>query len=185
MWFSSPAKETNGLMMQVTGTDSRKDLLVRKGQAWNGCNKLLRVWQLTFQLPRRSLSCIKSFLLNGAKTWTMKKELQDRMDGTYTYMCVKKHFLETHPTKEQIYGELLPVTTTVVRHTAIFAGHCYRSKDQIISGILLWRLPNHPEDPGIIHILTQSPGKQDLYSKNWVQQWPTGHDGKTWHLASH
>ena len=73
----------------------------------------------------------------------MKKELQDRLNGTYTrlLMCVKNISWKTHPTKLQIYGEIPPITTTVARRRAIFAGHCYRSKDQVISDILLWRLP--------------------------------------------
>ncbi len=73
----------------------------------------------------------------------MKKELQDRLDGTYTrlFMCVKKISWKTHATKEQIYGELPPITTTVAHQRAIFAGHCYHAKDKIISDILLWQLP--------------------------------------------
>ena len=88
-------------------------------------------------------ACVESILLYGSETWTMKKELLDRLDGTYTrlLMCVKNISWKNHPTKEQIYGELPPISTTVARRRAIFAGHCYRCKDQAISDILLWRLP--------------------------------------------
>lgn len=56
-------------------------------------------------------------------------------------MCVKIISWKTHPTKEQIYGDLPPITTTVAHQRAIFAGHCYHAKDQVISDILLWQLP--------------------------------------------
>ena len=126
--------------------DSRKDFLARKGQAWNACNKLLTVWQSGISSSIKVSffrACVESILLYGAETWTMKKELQDRLYGTYTrlLMCVKNISWKTHPTKEQIYGDLPPITTTVARRRAIFAGHCYRAKDQVISDILLWRLP--------------------------------------------
>lgn len=95
------------------------------------------------------------------------------MARTQDSSCVKNISWKTHPTKKQIYGDLPPITTTVACQRAIFAGHCYRAKDQVISDILLWI-------PGLIHIQTQSPGTQDLRLKNWEQQWPTRPDGKTW-----
>lgn len=64
--------------------DSRKDFLARKGQAWNSCNKL-RVWQSGISTSTKVSffrAFVESILLYGAETWTMKKELQDRLDGT-------------------------------------------------------------------------------------------------------
>ena len=43
-----------------------------------------------------------------------------------------------HPTKHQLYGHLPPITkTTQVRQTRL-AGHCWRSRGEIISDVLLW-----------------------------------------------
>ena len=43
-----------------------------------------------------------------------------------------------HPTRHQLYGHLPPITkTTQVRRTR-HAGHCWRSKDELISDVLLW-----------------------------------------------
>lgn len=64
--------------------DSRKDFLARKGQAWNACNKL-RVWQPGISTSTKVSffrAFVESILLYGAETWTMKKELQDRLYGT-------------------------------------------------------------------------------------------------------
>ncbi len=42
----------------------------------------------------------------------------------------------------------------------IFASHCCRAKDQLISDIC-YGFPNLPEETGLIHFLTQSPGTRD------------------------
>ena len=43
-----------------------------------------------------------------------------------------------HPTKHQLDGRLPPISKTIkVRRTRL-AGHCWRSKDEIISELLLW-----------------------------------------------
>ena len=43
-----------------------------------------------------------------------------------------------HPTRHQLYGHLPPITkTTQVRQTR-HAGHCWRSKDELIRDVLLW-----------------------------------------------
>ena len=73
----------------------------------------------------------------------MNKELQDRLDGTYTRLLMRVQNLSwrDHPTKAQIYGRLPPISVVVAQRRLRFAGHCYRAKDQLISDILLWRLP--------------------------------------------
>ena len=48
---------------------------------------------------------------------------------------------KNNPTKAEIYGELPPISKTVARRRAKFAGHCFRANDQVISDLLLWRLP--------------------------------------------
>ena len=47
-----------------------------------------------------------------------------------------------HPTKQQVYGHLPPISkTTQIRWTR-HTGHCWRSKDELISNVLLWT-PSH------------------------------------------
>ena len=47
-----------------------------------------------------------------------------------------------HPTKQQLYGRLPPIRKTSQVRPTRHAGHCWRSKDKLISGILLWT-PSH------------------------------------------
>ena len=43
-----------------------------------------------------------------------------------------------HPTKQQLYGHLPPITKTIQVRRTRHAGHCWRSRDELISNILLW-----------------------------------------------
>ena len=43
-----------------------------------------------------------------------------------------------HPTRHQLYGHLPPITKTIQVRPTRHAGHCWRSKDELISDVLLW-----------------------------------------------
>ena len=43
-----------------------------------------------------------------------------------------------HPTRLQLYGHLSPITKTIQVRRTRHAGHCWRSKDELISDVLLW-----------------------------------------------
>ena len=43
-----------------------------------------------------------------------------------------------HSTRHQLYGHLPPITRTIQVRRTRHAGHCWRSKDELISDVLLW-----------------------------------------------
>ena len=43
-----------------------------------------------------------------------------------------------HPTKQKLYGLLLPITQTIQVRQTRYAGHCWRSKAELLSNVLLW-----------------------------------------------
>ena len=45
---------------------------------------------------------------------------------------------QQHPTRHQLYGHLPPITKTIQARRTRHAGHCWRSKDELVSDILLW-----------------------------------------------
>ena len=47
-----------------------------------------------------------------------------------------------HPTRHQLYSHLPPITKTIQLRRARHAGHCWRSRDELISDVLLWT-PTH------------------------------------------
>ena len=88
-------------------------------------------------------ACVESILLYGCETWTMNRELEKRLNGTYTRMLMRARNLSWKllPTSQRIYGTL-PTISEVVRERRLrFAGHCYRAKDQAITNLVLWQLP--------------------------------------------
>ena len=49
-----------------------------------------------------------------------------------------EQFLRQHPTRHQLYGHLLPITKTIQVRRTRHTGHCWRSRDELISDVLLW-----------------------------------------------
>ena len=79
-----------------------------------------------------------SILLYGCTTWTLTKRLE--LDGNYTRMlrAILNKSWQQHPTRRQLYGHLPPITKTIQARRTRHAGHCWRSKDEIVSDVLLW-----------------------------------------------
>ena len=44
----------------------------------------------------------------------------------------------TPPSRHQLYGHLPPITKTIKVRRTRHAGHCWRSRDELISDILIW-----------------------------------------------
>ena len=47
-------------------------------------------------------------------------------------------FWRQHPTRHQLYSYLPPITKTIQVRRTRHSGHCWRSKDELISDLLLW-----------------------------------------------
>ena len=52
------------------------------------------------------------------------------------------------PTKQQLYGHLPPITKTIKVRQTRYAGHCWRSRDELISDVLLWNPSHGPAKAG-------------------------------------
>ena len=87
-------------------------------------------------------AAVVSILLYGCTTWTLTKRLERKLDGNYTRMlrAVLNKSWRQHPTRLQLYGHLPPITKTIQVRRTRHAGHCWRSKDELISDVLLWTL---------------------------------------------
>ena len=89
-------------------------------------------------------AAVTSILLYGCTTWTLTKRLENKLDGNYTRMlqAILNKSWRQHPTRHQLYGHLPPITKTIKVRWTRHAGHCWRSKDELISDVLLWT-PTH------------------------------------------
>ena len=95
---------------------------------------------------KRSLfqAAVASILLYGCTTWTLTKRLEKKLDGNYTRMlrAILNKSWRQHPTRHQLYGHLPPITKNIQVRRTRHAGHCWRSRDEHISDVLLWT-PTH------------------------------------------
>ena len=85
-------------------------------------------------------AAVVSILLYGCTTWTLTKRLEKKLDGNYTRMlrAILNKSWRQHPTRHQLYGHLPPITKTIRVRRTRHAGHCWRSRDELISDVLLW-----------------------------------------------
>ena len=89
-------------------------------------------------------AAVVSILLYGCTTWTVTKRMEKKLDGSYTKMlqAILNKSWRQHPTKQQLYGHLPPITKSVQVRRTRHAGHYWRRKDELISDVLLWN-PSH------------------------------------------
>ena len=89
-------------------------------------------------------AAVTSILLYGCTTWTLTKRLEKKLDGNYTRMlrAILNKSWQQHPTRHQLYGHLPPITKTIQVRRTRHAGHCWRSRDELIRDVLLW-MPTH------------------------------------------
>ena len=89
-------------------------------------------------------AAVASILLYGCTTWILTKRLEKKLDGNYTRMlrAILNKSWQQQPTRHQLYGHLPPITKTYQVRRTRHAGHCWRSRDELIRDVLLWT-PTH------------------------------------------
>ena len=117
------------------------DTLLTK--AWTAIDRLSIIWKsdLTDKMKCSFFQAAGlSILLYGCPTWTLTKRLEKKLDGNYTRMlrAVLNKSWRQHPTRHQLYGHLPPITKTIQVRRTRHAGHWWRSKNELISDVLLW-----------------------------------------------
>ena len=85
-------------------------------------------------------AAVMSILLYGCTTWTLTKRLEKKLGGNYPRMlrAILNKSWRQHPTRHQLYGHLPPITKTIKVRRARHAGHCWRSRHELISDVLQW-----------------------------------------------
>ena len=122
---------------------TEKDIDTWLTKAWTAINRLSIIWKsdLTDKMKRSFFqAAVASILLYGCTTWTLTKRLEKKLDGNYTRMLRAILYISwrQHPTRHQLYGHLPPIMKTIQVRRTRHAGHCWRSRDELISDVLLW-----------------------------------------------
>ena len=119
-------------------SSTKKDINTRLRKAWTAINRLSIIWKsdLTDKMKRSFFqAAVISILLYGCTTWALTKRLKKKLDGNYTRMlrAILNKSWRQHPT-----SHLPHITKTIQVRQTRHAGHCWRSKDELISDVLLW-----------------------------------------------
>ena len=124
-----------------------KEIKIRIAKSWSALDKLSSIWKsnLTATLKRNFFrAVVKSVLLYGSEAWTLTKKLERKLDGTYTRMLrvVFNISWKLHLTNKKLYGNIPALSKTIRERRTRFYEHCFRSENEIISGVLMW-MPAH------------------------------------------
>ena len=124
-------------------SSTEKDIDTRLTKAWTAINRLSVIWKsdLTDKMKLSFFpAAVVSILLYGCTTRTLTKRMEKGLDGNYTRMlrAILNKSWRQHTTKHQLYGHLPPITKTIQVRRTRHAGHCKRSRDELISDVLLW-----------------------------------------------
>ena len=105
--------------------------------------------------------------------------MEKKLDGNYTRMlqAILNKSWRQHPTRHQLYGHLPPITKTIQVRQTRYAGHCWRSRDELISNVLLWT-PTYgcgqKQDDQHEHIFSSYVRIQDVALKTCQRGWTIG-----------
>ena len=124
-------------------SSTEKDIDTRLTMAWTAIDRLSIIWKsnLTNKMKRSFFqAAVVSILLYGCTSWTLTKRLEKKLYGNYTRMlrAILNRSWQQYPTRRQLYGHLPPITKTIQARRTRHAGYCWRSKDEIVSDVLLW-----------------------------------------------
>ena len=124
-------------------SSTEKDIDTQLTKAWTVIDRLSIIWKadLTDKMKRCFFqAAVVSILLYGCTIWTLTKRLEKNLAGNYTRMlrAILNKSWRKHPTRHQLYGHMPPVTKTIQVRRTRHAGHCWRSRHELISDVLLW-----------------------------------------------
>ena len=126
---------------------TEQDVNIRLGKAWAALNGMNNIWKsnLPDQLKRNFFrATVESVLVYGSISWTLTSALEKKIDCSYTRMlraALNKSWTD-HLSNAELYGNIPRVTATIRQQRLRFAGHCWRSKNELSSEVLLWE-PSH------------------------------------------
>ena len=127
-------------------------------------------------------AAVVSILLYGCTTWTLTKRLKKKLDGYYTRIlrAILNKYWRQHPTRHQLYGHMPLITKTIQVRRTRHAGHCWRSKDELISDVLLWtpHFAKQKQDDQLEHTYSNYMRIRDVTLKTCQRRWMIGRSGE-------
>ena len=92
------------------------------------------LWHISDRVSNISICCIVS--------QHVKRMISNNTETLNIFLFLHYTFWRQHPTRHQLYRHLPPIKKTIQVRRTRHAGHCWRSRDELIRGVLLWT-PTH------------------------------------------
>ena len=85
-----------------------------------------------------------------------------------------------HPIRHQLYDHLPPITKTIQVRRTRHAAHCWRSRDELISDVLLWTSTHgrQKQDGQHEHTFSNYVRIRDVVRKTCQRRWTKGKSGE-------
>ena len=166
-------------------SSTEKDIDARLTKAWAAIDRLSIIWKsdLTDKMKRSFFqAAVVSILLYGCTTLTLTKRMENKLDGIYTRIlwAILNKSWRQHPTRHQLYGYFPPITKTIQVRRTRNAWHCWRSRDELISDVLLWT-PTYGQtnlDDQLEHTYSSCVRIRDIALKTCQRRWTIGRSGE-------
>ena len=122
-------------------SSTEKDINMQLMKAWTAIDRLSIMWKSNLS-DKIKCNFFQAVLLYGCTTWMLTKRRGKKLDRNCIRMlwAILNKFWKQHPIKQQLYSHLPPISKTKCDKQDM--GHYWRSKDELISNILLWT-PSH------------------------------------------
>ena len=154
---------------------------MRLTKSWSAIDKLSIIWKsdLTDKMKRSFFqAAVVSILLY----LDANKTAGEKLDGNYTRMlrAILNKSWRQYPTKHQLYGHLPPIRKTIQVRRSRHAGDCWRSRDELISDVLLWtpHMAVQKQDDQLEHTYSSSLRTRDVTLKTSQRRWTIERSGE-------
>ena len=127
----------------ISVSSTENNINTRLVKAWAAINRILIIWKSEQSDDIKYIffqTAVMSTLLHGCTKWTLTNFIEKKLDGNCTRMlgAILNKSWKHHPSKQLQYGHLPPISKTIQIRRTIYTGHCWWSKDKLISELLLW-----------------------------------------------
>ena len=166
-------------------SSTEKDINMQLTKAETAIGMLSVIWKsdLTDKRKRSFFqAAVVLILLYGCTTWTLTKWMDKKLDGNNTRMlwAILNKSRRQHLAKHQLYSHLLPIMKTIKVRRTRHAGHCWRSRDELISDVLLWtpHMAKQKQDDQLEATYSSSVRIWDVVLRTYQKRWIIGRSGK-------
>ena len=135
------------MYLESSVSSTKTDIDTQLAKAWTAINRLSVIWK-SDRTDKMKCSFFQAvvilILLYGGTIWMLMKRMEKKLDGKYSRIlrAILNKSWRQHLTKQQQYGHLPPITKNIKVRRTRHAGHCWRSRAELISHVILW-IPSH------------------------------------------